>query len=40
VEGSCENGNERSGFIKFWEILEQLNNLRLFKKNQDMIQDM
>jgi hypothetical protein len=21
-EGSCERGNEPSGFIKFWEILE------------------
>jgi hypothetical protein len=22
VEGSCEHGNETSGSIKFWEILE------------------
>jgi hypothetical protein len=22
VEGSCEQGNESSGYIKFWEILE------------------
>jgi hypothetical protein len=22
VEGPCEHGNEPSGFIKFWEILE------------------
>jgi hypothetical protein len=22
VEGSCEHGNEPSGFIKCWEILE------------------
>jgi hypothetical protein len=22
VEGSCEHGNEPSGFIKFWDILE------------------
>jgi hypothetical protein len=21
-QGSCENGNEPSGFIKFWEVLE------------------
>jgi hypothetical protein len=26
VEGSCEHGNEPSGSIKCWEILEQLNN--------------
>jgi hypothetical protein len=24
VEGSCEHGNESSGFIKFWEILEKV----------------
>jgi hypothetical protein len=22
VEGSCEHGNEPSGFIKCWEVLE------------------
>jgi hypothetical protein len=22
VEGSCEDGNEPSGFIKCWEVLE------------------
>jgi hypothetical protein len=24
VEGSCEHGNEPSGSIKFWEVLEWL----------------
>jgi hypothetical protein len=24
VEGSCEHGNEPSGSIKCWEVLEQL----------------
>jgi hypothetical protein len=24
VEGSCERGNDPSGFIKRWEVLEQL----------------
>jgi hypothetical protein len=24
VEGSCEHGNELSGCIKFWEVLEWL----------------
>jgi hypothetical protein len=32
VEGSCEHGNEPSGFIKFWEVIEWLHNWRLFKK--------
>jgi hypothetical protein len=31
VKGSCEHGNEGSGFIKCWEILEQLSNWRLLK---------
>jgi hypothetical protein len=22
ISGSCEDGNELTGFIKFWEILE------------------
>jgi hypothetical protein len=26
VEGSGEHGNEHSGFIKCWEVLEQLHN--------------
>jgi hypothetical protein len=30
--GSCEHGNEPSGSIKFWEILEWLRNWRLLKK--------
>jgi hypothetical protein len=30
--GFCEHGNEPSGSIKCWEILEYLQNLRLLKK--------
>jgi hypothetical protein len=26
VEGSCEHGNEPSGSIKYWEVLELLHN--------------
>jgi hypothetical protein len=33
VEGPCEHGNEPSGSIKFWEILEWLRNWRLLKKD-------
>jgi hypothetical protein len=32
MEGSYEHGNEPSGSIKFWEILECLADWRLFKK--------
>jgi hypothetical protein len=32
VEGSCEHGNEPSGSIKCWEVLEWLHNLQLLKK--------
>jgi hypothetical protein len=32
VEGSCEHGNELSGSIKCWEVLEQLHNWKLLKK--------
>jgi hypothetical protein len=32
VEGSCEHGNELSGSIKCWEVLEGLHNYRLLKK--------
>jgi hypothetical protein len=32
VEGSCEGGNEPSGSIKRWEVLEWLHNLLLLKK--------
>jgi hypothetical protein len=32
VEGSCERGNEPSGFIKRWEVLEWLQNWQLLKK--------
>jgi hypothetical protein len=32
VEGSCDHGNEHSGSIKCWEVLEQLHNWRLLKK--------
>jgi hypothetical protein len=33
VEGSCEHGNEPLDSIKCWEVLEQLHNWRLFKKD-------
>jgi hypothetical protein len=33
VECSCEHGNEPSCSIRCWEILEQLSDWRLFKKN-------
>jgi hypothetical protein len=32
VEGSCEHGNEPSGSIKCWEVLERLHNSQLLKK--------
>jgi hypothetical protein len=32
MEGSCEHGNESSGSIKGWEVLEWLHNWRLLKK--------
>jgi hypothetical protein len=32
VAGSCEHGNEPSGSIKRWEILEYLSDWRLLKK--------
>jgi hypothetical protein len=32
LEGSCEHGNEPSGSIKCWEVLEKLHNLWLLKK--------
>jgi hypothetical protein len=32
VEGSCERGDEPSGSIKFWEVLEWPHNWQLFKK--------
>jgi hypothetical protein len=32
VEGSCENGNELSGYLICWEILEGLSDWRLLKK--------
>jgi hypothetical protein len=32
VEGFCEHGNEHSGSIKCWEILEWLSDGRLLKK--------
>jgi hypothetical protein len=31
-EGSCEHGNEPSGSIKWWELLELLYNWWLLKK--------
>jgi hypothetical protein len=33
VEGSCERGNELSGSIKRWEVLEWLHNWQLLKKD-------
>jgi hypothetical protein len=32
VEGSCEHGDEPSGSIKCWEVLEWLHNWRILKK--------
>jgi hypothetical protein len=32
VEGSCERGNEPSGSVKRWEVLEWLHNWQLLKK--------
>jgi hypothetical protein len=32
MEDSREHGNEPSGSIKYWEILEQLSDWRLLKK--------
>jgi hypothetical protein len=32
VEGSCGSGNEPSGSIKRWEVLEKLQNWQLLKK--------
>jgi hypothetical protein len=33
VEGPCEHGDESLGIIKCWEILEQLHNWQLLKKD-------
>jgi hypothetical protein len=32
VEGYCGHGDERSGFIKYWEVLEWLHNWQILKK--------
>jgi hypothetical protein len=32
VEGSCEHGNEPSGRITYWEVLEKPHNWQLLKK--------
>jgi hypothetical protein len=32
VEGFCEGGNEPSGSIKCWEVLEWLHNWQLLNK--------
>jgi hypothetical protein len=32
VDGSCEDGNEPPGSMKYWEILEWLSDWRLLKK--------
>jgi hypothetical protein len=34
VAGSCENGNEPSGSITFWEVLQELRDFSLFKKDR------
>jgi hypothetical protein len=33
VEGSCGHGNEPSGSVKCWKILEELSNWWLLKKD-------
>jgi hypothetical protein len=33
LEGSCEHGDEPSGSIKCWEVLEWLHNWWLLKKD-------
>jgi hypothetical protein len=33
--GSCEHGNEPSCSVKYWEVLEWLQNVRLIKKGSD-----
>jgi hypothetical protein len=33
MEGSCEHGNEPSGSIKCWEILEYLHNWQFLVKD-------
>jgi hypothetical protein len=33
VEGSCDHGNEPLGSIKYWEILEKLNDWQILKKD-------
>jgi hypothetical protein len=33
VEGSCEHGNEPSGSIKCWEVLEWLHSWQLLEKD-------
>jgi hypothetical protein len=32
VKGSCEHGNEPSGSVKCWEVLEWLRHWQLLKK--------
>jgi hypothetical protein len=32
VKGSCDHGDEPSGSIKCWDVLEWLDNWRLLKK--------
>jgi hypothetical protein len=39
VEGSCEHGNEPSGSIKCWVILEWLHNWLLLKKSSAAVSD-
>jgi hypothetical protein len=35
--GSCEHGIERSGSIKYWEVLEWLHNWRPLKKGSALL---
>jgi hypothetical protein len=32
VEGSCEHGDETSGSLKSWEVLEKLHNWQLLRE--------
>jgi hypothetical protein len=34
VEGSCEHGDEPSGSLKCWEVLEWLHNWQLLRNAQ------
>jgi hypothetical protein len=36
VESSCEHGNEPSGSVKYWEVLEWLHNWQFLKKGSTL----